>query len=87
MLTDDAQGMRREDLTIDASLFGLFALDAFESTDPRVVATMEAVRTQLQVQTDVGCLRVRMPRNYRGQLGPYCTTDKFGRCKMGLRYF
>ncbi len=56
LLTDDQQGARREDPTIDASLFGLFAFGAFEATDPRVMATMEAVRTRLWVQTEVGGL-------------------------------
>jgi GH15 family glucan-1,4-alpha-glucosidase len=56
MITQDPQGARREDPTIDASLAGLFAFGAFEATDPRVVATMEAVRTRLWVQTDVGGL-------------------------------
>jgi GH15 family glucan-1,4-alpha-glucosidase len=56
MLTDDPQGTRRKDPTIDASLFGLFAFGAFEVTDPRAVATMEAVRSRLWVQTDVGGL-------------------------------
>jgi glucoamylase len=56
MITQDPQGARREDPTIDASLAGLFAFGAFEATDPRVVATMEAVQTRLWVQTDVGGL-------------------------------
>jgi len=58
MLIDDPYGRRHEDPTIDASLYGLFAFGAFEATDPRVVATMEAVRARLWVQTDVrrlGC--------------------------------
>jgi len=40
-------------LTLDATPFGLFPFGAFEATDPRVVATMEAVRTGLWVWTDV----------------------------------
>jgi GH15 family glucan-1,4-alpha-glucosidase len=55
-LMDDPQGSRLEDPTLDASLYGLFAFGAFEAMDPRVVATMEAVRTRLWVQTDVGGL-------------------------------
>lgn len=35
------------DATIDASLYGLFAFDAYPASDPRVVSTMEQVRNSL----------------------------------------
>jgi glucoamylase len=56
MLMDNPYGRRHEDPSIDASLYGLFAFGAFEATDPWVVATMQAVRARLWVQTDVGGL-------------------------------
>ena len=42
------------DQTLDASLYGLFALDTFPAEDPRVVRTMEAVQDGLWVKTRVG---------------------------------
>jgi glucoamylase len=42
------------DPTIDASLFGLWYFGMFAPDDPRIVATMEAVRERLWVKTDVG---------------------------------
>ena len=42
------------DSTIDASLSALFKFQAFEATDPRVAATMEAVASTLWVNTPVG---------------------------------
>jgi GH15 family glucan-1,4-alpha-glucosidase len=56
MITEEPQGTRHADPTIDASLAGLCAFGAFDAADPRVVATMEAVRTRLWVQTQVGGL-------------------------------
>src|SRR5262249_27121029 len=56
MLTDDPRGPRHADPTLDASLAGLFAFGAFDAADPSVVATMEAVRARLWVQTEVGGL-------------------------------
>jgi len=42
------------DSTIDASLFAVFKFHAFEATDSRVVATMDAVAQNLWVNTPVG---------------------------------
>jgi len=42
------------DATVDASLFGLWYFGMLPPNDPRVVATMEAVRDRLWVKTDVG---------------------------------
>jgi len=44
----------QRDMTIDASLYGLFYFNAFRVNDPRVEATMTAVRDKLFVKTDVG---------------------------------
>ena len=42
------------DSTLDASLFGLWYFGLFAPDDPRIVATMQAVRDRLWVKTDVG---------------------------------
>ncbi len=44
------------DLTLDASLYGLFSFGVFTADDPRVVRTMEAVQDSLWVKTRVGGL-------------------------------
>jgi glucoamylase len=44
------------DATIDASMVGLFLFGMFEADDPKMVATMEAIREQLWVHTDTGGL-------------------------------
>ncbi len=46
----------RVDATIDASLVGLWYFGMFDPGEPRIVATMEAVRDRLWVKTDVGGL-------------------------------
>ncbi|HVR63715.1 MAG TPA: glycoside hydrolase family 15 protein [Polyangia bacterium] len=42
------------DVTLDASLYGAFAFGAYPPDDPRVEATMKAVRDRLWCKTDVG---------------------------------
>ncbi len=42
------------DETIDASLYGTFAFGAYAADDPKVEATMRAVRDRLWCKTDVG---------------------------------
>ncbi|RMF34318.1 MAG: glycoside hydrolase family 15 protein, partial [Chloroflexi bacterium] len=42
------------DPTIDASLIGLWAFGMFPPDDPRIAATMEAIRARLWVKTEVG---------------------------------
>ena len=42
------------DPTLDASLLGLWYFGMFAPDDPRIVATMQAVRDRLWVKTDVG---------------------------------
>ena len=44
----------RPDLTVDASLAGVFAFGAFAAGDARVVATMNAIRERLWVKTAIG---------------------------------
>ncbi|MFD0678075.1 MULTISPECIES: glycoside hydrolase family 15 protein [unclassified Paenibacillus] len=43
-----------QDLTLDASLYSLFDFEMFDAEDPRITATMMAIRNQLWVQTEVG---------------------------------
>jgi GH15 family glucan-1,4-alpha-glucosidase len=44
------------DETLDASLHGLWYFGMFDADDPRIVATMQAVRDRLWVKTEVGGL-------------------------------
>jgi GH15 family glucan-1,4-alpha-glucosidase len=55
------------DGTLDASLYGLWYFGMFPPDDPRVVATMEAVRKRLWVRTDVGGL-ARYENDYYHQV-------------------
>lgn len=57
--TDQEEEVR--DLTPDSSLFGLHFLGFLEPDDPRLIKTLDAVRTSLQVETEVGGLA-----RYRG---------------------
>jgi GH15 family glucan-1,4-alpha-glucosidase len=49
-----AGGGYQPDQTLDASLYGLFALGLFEVDDPRIDRTMRAVQDALTVHTKVG---------------------------------
>jgi glucoamylase len=51
------------DMTVDASLFGLWAFGMYEATDPRVVSTMEQVRDTLWLRSGVGGM-ARYQRDY-----------------------
>ncbi|MDF2963234.1 MAG: hypothetical protein K0S39_4969 [Paenibacillus sp.] len=42
------------DLTIDASMYALFDFEMFDADDPRIAATMKAIRNHLWVQSEVG---------------------------------
>ncbi|MBI5446316.1 MAG: glycoside hydrolase family 15 protein [Deltaproteobacteria bacterium] len=44
------------DDALDASLWGLFAFGLYEAADPRVEATMQALREQLWVRSEIGGL-------------------------------
>ncbi len=54
MVNVRGDGSLEVDPVVDASLFGLFAFGAYPADDPRVEATMAAVREKLTVRTDVG---------------------------------
>ncbi len=51
-----SDGSLAPDPTLDASLAGLFLFRMFDALDPRVVATMQAVKERLWVQTGIGGL-------------------------------
>jgi GH15 family glucan-1,4-alpha-glucosidase len=53
-LLENPDGSLTPDLTLDASLFGLWRFGMFDPLDPRVVATMRAVRERLWIQTPIG---------------------------------
>jgi len=42
------------DTTLDAANYGIWAFGGLDPEDPRVVSTMEAIREQLWVKTDIG---------------------------------
>jgi oligosaccharide amylase len=54
MINRRADGVWEPDITVDASLFGLWYFGMFAPDEPRIVATMEALRDRLWVKTDVG---------------------------------
>jgi len=54
MINRREDNMRGIDPTVDASLFGLWYFGMLAPDDPRIVATMEAVRDRLWVKTEVG---------------------------------
>ena len=54
MINVSADGQVEVDPVLDASLYGLFAFDAYPADDPRIKATMWAVRDRLWIKTDVG---------------------------------
>jgi glucoamylase len=54
MISRDAQGQVHYDDTCDASLWGLFAFGLYAADDPRLVATMSALREKLWLNTPVG---------------------------------
>ncbi|MHB8375462.1 MAG: glycoside hydrolase family 15 protein [Dehalococcoidia bacterium] len=55
-LMPDNDGGYTPDMTVDASVGGLFQLGMFDASDPRIVSTMEDVRARLWVKTPVGGL-------------------------------
>jgi glucoamylase len=54
MVTFDGGGKAVVDATLDSSLYALFAFGAYEARDPRVAATMKAVKDGLWIKTSVG---------------------------------
>ncbi|MHB8987215.1 MAG: glycoside hydrolase family 15 protein [Desulfobulbia bacterium] len=54
MLSREADGELRVDTVCDSSLWGLFAFGLYEPDDPRIEATMAALRQKLWINTGVG---------------------------------
>ncbi len=53
-LSPNPRGELQVDPTLDSSLWGLFAFGLYAAADPRVAATLEALRERLWVKTPVG---------------------------------
>ncbi len=57
MATRTADGYKL-DMTVDAAMYGIFAFGALPPHDPKVKATMDAIRERLWIKSDVGgCAR------------------------------
>ncbi|MSP62184.1 MAG: glycoside hydrolase family 15 protein [Myxococcales bacterium] len=54
MITVSDEGKIEVDATIDASMYGLFAFGVYPADDPKVAATMKAIKDRLWCKTDVG---------------------------------
>jgi len=54
MITFRSDGTFDVDATVESSLFGLWYFGMFPPDDPKITATMKAVRERLWVKTDVG---------------------------------
>lgn len=54
LLVEDKTIFREMDMVMDASLIGLWAFGMFKATDTRIVRTMEAMRSRLEVRSKVG---------------------------------
>ncbi len=70
---DSTPAIASVDTTLDSSLWGLWAFGAYEPTDPRVLATMEAIRLGLTIRTDVGGV-ARYTNDYYHQVTQDLTT-------------
>lgn len=47
-------GEWEKDYTLDSSMYGIFEFGAFSANDPKVLATMEAIRQGLRINTEIG---------------------------------
>ncbi len=54
MVTKKGDGSWEVDETVDASLVGLWQFGMYPPDDPKIVPTMQAIREQLWVKTNVG---------------------------------
>jgi glucoamylase len=70
MATPLAEGGYELDFTADASACGLFAFDALDANDSRVVAHMQMLRERLWVHTDIGGMA-------RYERDPYHQVERF----------
>lgn len=53
-MLETAAGRPTVDMTVDASLYGLFAFGPYDSRDPRVAGTMQAIESDLWVRSAAG---------------------------------
>jgi GH15 family glucan-1,4-alpha-glucosidase len=70
-LTESGDGYQA-DTVLDASLYGLWYFGMYAPDDPRIVATMEAVRERLSVKTAVGGI-ARYENDWYHQVTPDVT--------------
>jgi GH15 family glucan-1,4-alpha-glucosidase len=63
--TPSEDGTYQQDMTVDASCFGIWAFGAMEPDNPRVRATMKTIREKLRVDTEVGGIARYQGDNYQ----------------------
>jgi glucoamylase len=73
MIRVSKAGAIEVDTTIDASMYGAFAFGAYPPDDPRIEATMKAIRAELWCKTEVGGV-ARYANDYYHQIGTDLTT-------------
>jgi len=67
MVTKQEDGDWQQDSTMDASLMGLWYFGMYKADDPKIIATMEAMRQRLWVKTEVGGM-ARYENDYYHQI-------------------
>lgn len=54
MANQKADGSFEYDMTVDASMYGIFAFGAYDPMDEKVISTMKAIKDRLWCKTEVG---------------------------------
>ena len=67
MANQKPDGTFEYDMTIDASMYGVFAFGAYDPLDEKVVLTMKAIKERLWCKTDVGGI-ARYENDYYHQI-------------------
>lgn len=83
LLSRNRQGELEADLTCDASLWGLFAFGLYMADDPKIIATMEALREKLWVRTPVGGM-ARYEHDIYHQVSPELPGNPWFICTLWL---
>jgi GH15 family glucan-1,4-alpha-glucosidase len=83
MLYPNSQGEFEVDATCDSSLWGLFAFGMYGADDPRVSATMEALRERLWAKTSVGGM-ARYENDSYQRVNPEVTGNPWLICTLWL---
>jgi GH15 family glucan-1,4-alpha-glucosidase len=83
MLSPDSRGELQADPTLDSSLWGLFAFGLYAAADPRVAATLEALRARLWVKTAVGGM-ARYEDDYYQRVNPQVPGNPWLICTLWL---